>query len=222
MPVQWLFFDIGWTLVDEAEAHRVRNVQAVALLSTLGVAISESELAENVAETSRAMVPSPFATALRRLTADQKQFDYVRKGAPYDHQLERLYPEVLSVLPGLARRYQIGVIANQSAGAQQRLHALGVGPYISVCIGSAEAGYQKPDHRIFRLALERAKTTAADSVMIGDRLDNDILPAKEVGLRTVWIVRGVAGTPMPPTKAHEPDFTIPDLSELPSVIDRLR
>lgn len=68
--------------------------------------------------------------------------------------------------------------------------------YINLTISSAEAGIAKPDLTIFRLALERAGCAAENSVMIGDRLDNDIIPAKPLGMHTIWVRQGFVGGQM--------------------------
>jgi|GEM_PF-566282 FMN phosphatase YigB (HAD superfamily) len=54
---------------------------------------------------------------------------------------------------------------------------------------SFEEGYAKPDIRLFRRACERAGVKPEDCLMIGDHLENDILPARELGMRTVLIDR---------------------------------
>ncbi len=45
----------------------------------------------------------------------------------------------------------------------------------------------KPDKRIFEKAFELAGCLPTESVMVGDRLDNDIKPAKSLGMKTIWI-----------------------------------
>ena len=64
--------------------------------------------------------------------------------------------------------------------------------YFDVIAASAELGYAKPDKEIFEKALELAGCTAEESVMVGDRLDNDMIPAKAIGMETVWIKNGLA------------------------------
>ena len=78
----------------------------------------------------------------------------------------------------MARGREIGVIANQSPGSEERLTRWGLIPFISVCVASAEVGLEKPDPAIFDLALRHAGCAASEPVMIGDRLDNDIRPAR--------------------------------------------
>ena len=56
-----------------------------------------------------------------------------------------------------------------------------------IVIASAEEGVSKPDRRIFEIALERSGCKPENAVMIGDRIDNDIVPAKQLGMKTIWI-----------------------------------
>ena len=66
----------------------------------------------------------------------------------------------------------------------------GILKYIDLIIASAEEGISKPDSRIFELALERAKCNPSEAVMVGDRIDNDIIPAKKIGMHTIWMKQG--------------------------------
>lgn len=64
---------------------------------------------------------------------------------------------------------------------------LGWHGWVDGCMTSIDAGCAKPDPRIFRLALDLAEAAPAETVMIGDSEDNDILPARQMGLRTVRV-----------------------------------
>jgi FMN phosphatase YigB (HAD superfamily) len=52
---------------------------------------------------------------------------------------------------------------------------------------SDEVGLKKPDRRFLEYVLERAGCEANETVMVGDRIDNDIAPAQELGMKTVQI-----------------------------------
>jgi putative hydrolase of the HAD superfamily len=68
--------------------------------------------------------------------------------------------------------------------------------------------------------LDTARIEPARAAMIGDRLDYDVRPAKEAGMRTVWVLRGEA--PDEPTESQlaEPDAAVQDLTEVPDVLAR--
>ena len=71
---------------------------------------------------------------------------------------------------------------------------------------------EKPDPRIFLWALERAGCRPQDAVMIGDRIDNDIVPAKALGMRTVHLLTGPAAVYAP--KPDPADAVVSSLSDL--------
>lgn len=50
--------------------------------------------------------------------------------------------------------------------------------------------------------------------MIGDRLDNDIIPAKRLGMNTVWIKQGFAAFRKADDEMEIPDFEVGSLTEL--------
>lgn len=79
---------------------------------------------------------------------------------------------------------------------------------------SAELGYSKPDKRIFEKAFELAGCTAEESVMVGDRLDNDIIPAKAIGMKTVWVKNGLAQYQGAELANGVADYQISSLTEL--------
>lgn len=64
--------------------------------------------------------------------------------------------------------------------------------FFDVIVSSAEIGYEKPNKEIFEKAFELAVCRVEKSVMVGDRLDNDIAPAKALGMQTAWIRKGLA------------------------------
>ena len=72
----------------------------------------------------------------------------------------------------------------------------------------------KPDLRIFRIALERADCKPEEAVMVGDRIDNDIIPAKKIGMKTVWIKQGFGKYYKPNSAEDKPDQTINTLNEV--------
>lgn len=198
--VRWLFFDIGSTLVDETAAydHRIREMIA-------GTDVTFEQFQQKRQE---------FACQNMRGDLEAAAFFGLKK-TPWHHEDECPYPEAAEVLAALCSRgYRIGVIANQSAGTEERLRAWGLSDYIDLVTASAEEGVAKPDPAIFRIALQRAGCAPAEAAMIGDRLDNDVVPAKAVGMHTVWLPQGPAVWQNIHTAAESPDVQVMSLREL--------
>ena len=63
-----------------------------------------------------------------------------------------------------------------------------------------------------------ADCTAEESAMVGDRLDNDIIPAKSIGMKTVWIMKGLAKYQDNRLGKDVADYQINTLSELINIL----
>ena len=116
----------------------------------------------------------------------------------------------------------LGLIANQSPGTEARLRKYGITRFFGLVLASAELGLSKPDPAIFALALERVGCGVDHAWMVGDRLDNDIRPAKLAGWRTIRILNGYNARQRPRDELDIPDYTISTLSEIPDILDPVR
>ena len=127
---------------------------------------------------------------------------------------EVLYEDAIPCHEQLSKKYKIGVIANQALGTVERLQQHGILQFIDLEIASAEEGVAKPDLRIYQIALERSGCKLENAVMIGGRIDNDIVPAKRMGMKTIWIKQGFGGLWNICKEDEAPDNTVNDLVEL--------
>lgn len=207
--VKWLFFDMGSTLVDETDSFIVWFQRAS---DAVGGQISAEALREKYRQ--------GMATYTVTITGHLKPFGFAAGSTAhlYPSELDKAYPAAKPLLETLSRKYKLGVIANQSAGAAERLKRYGLLQYFSFILGSAEAGVAKPDPRIFQLALEKAGCAPSEAVMIGDRPDNDIYPAKKLGLKTIRIRQGTAYEQMPKNEDYQADATVHSLAEIGEVL----
>lgn len=212
--VTWIFFDLGSTLLDESEAHRARFEVVARLLARRKLELSADELWRMCERASAERAPSPLLAALSRLGLPSDALAELRTAARYEHAHERLYPGVPELLAKLSASFELGLIANQSAGTAERLVEHGITRDFAVVASSAEIGMSKPDPAIFRWALERARCSAEEAVMIGDRLDNDIAPAKALGMRAVRVLQGFARAQRPRSSEEAPDRTIDTIAEV--------
>src|SRR5262249_49878938 len=133
-----------------------------------------------------------------------------------------LYDDVVPALDALRDAgYGLGGIANQPTQVRSALDRDGLVPYFQVWGVSEDLGLQKPDPALFVHAVRTAGIRPSATVMVGDRLDYDIQPAKEAGMRTVWVLRGEAPDHPTPEQLAVPDVAVEDLTGISSVIDEL-
>ena len=90
--------------------------------------------------------------------------------------------------------------------------------YIDLVVASAEEGVAKPDKRIFEIALERSNCESQNAIMIGDRVDNDIVPANLLGMHTIWIKQGFGQYWNITKEIEKADYTVNNLSEICDVL----
>jgi HAD superfamily hydrolase (TIGR01549 family) len=218
--VRWLFFDLGNTLISEEAATDCRIRQLGSSFEQHGRRYSVEEVRCALQKASAEFAPRLITGAIEKLTDDPELRKLIEAEARYPKELEAPYEGAEQTLRTLSSRYGIGVIANQSAGTQERLTKWGLMPFISICLSSADAGLEKPDPAIFQLALSRAICRPSQAVMIGDRLDNDVRPARLQGWKTIRIAQGLARFQSPRDSFDEADVTIANVKELvPLFID---
>ena len=196
---EWLFFDIGSTLIDEHMVYEYRF--------------------RKIAEEANTDYGKVRESALKFYKQNQKgDLETAKllgvKLPKWDHEYEAVYGDTVRCLEYLSGKYKIGIIANQSLGSEQRLERYSLMRYIDLVVASAEEGVSKPDKRIFEIALNKSGCKAESAVMIGDRIDNDIVPAKLLGMHTVWVRQGFGQYWCIKEDTEEPEYTVNSLSEL--------
>ncbi|MGM9935894.1 MAG: HAD family hydrolase, partial [Candidatus Ornithomonoglobus sp.] len=105
--IEWIFFDIGSTLVDETKAYEHRLKDAIA-----GTDISYEQAYKKVVEIAKRNNAEPIKALGLPLT-------------PWHSEDEFVYPQSKKCLMTLHKKYKIGIIANQALGTAERLKKYG-------------------------------------------------------------------------------------------------
>lgn len=216
--IRWVFLDLGWTLINEARAHLERCEKTAQALFALNKPVTVEALIEECDKAAAAFAPSPYWSALHNLGLTMEEQNMLRERIPYPKDLEELYPDAADTVKALSERFKLGVIANQSPGTEGRLIEFGIRDCFDLVFASTEEGVSKPDPRIFELAAAETGAEPHEIVMVGDRIDNDIRPAKASGWHTIRVLRGFHRVQQPRDEADKPDFTLKQLSDIPGLL----
>jgi FMN phosphatase YigB (HAD superfamily) len=102
-------------------------------------------------------------------------------------RMTALFTNAVDVLVYLDEKYPLHLITNGFAEVQWlKLEHSGLKPFFEHIIISEEVGSQKPDRKIFEIAMQRADTQPQHCVMIGDNMNTDIAGARDAGMDQIF------------------------------------
>ena len=210
-------FDVGETLIDETRIwSRWADRLGVTRLTMLGVLGAMAGTDRPHADAFEIVRPGiDIEREQVRWAADDPD------GLRTDFDADDLYTDVRPCLTALRDGGRRVVIAgNQPLQARAALEAMGLD--VDEILISDELGVQKPDSAFFAAVVGACGVEPARIAYVGDRLDNDVLPAGRAGMRTVLLRRGPWGyLHVGRHEAARADIVADSLANLPQLLDGL-
>ena len=203
--IKTLFFDVGYTLVNEDAVWKRRCKDQAATAEAKKFGVTAEDIYHEIEKVTIEGLPQ-YRTTIERFNFSEMM--------PYHHELETMYEDAPQVLKALSEKYELGVIANQADGLRERLESFDILKYFKYVISSWDVKVMKPDIRIFEHALKTAGCQPKEAVMIGDRIDNDTTPAQLLGMKAVWIKQGFGKLQTALAAKNPPDYEVENLTEL--------
>jgi HAD superfamily hydrolase (TIGR01549 family) len=200
--------DMGGVLVDEHRTWRRWQQIALAELRASGVVVDRSAFISALRQGIAERQPRVTRAVLVAMGGDEALAARVRaRVANHDLPLA----DAAAGLERLAARVPLVLVANQDLHARALLERAGLDRYFQALLLSAEIGVSKPDPAIFERGLAALGADPARVAMLGDRLDFDIGPARQLGLLAVRIRRGPFCWQRPLADSERPHRTFPNL-----------
>lgn len=100
---------------------------------------------------------------------------------------ERILKRNAKLLRRLKAVYRLGVISNFYGNAATLCTEAGLAESLEVILDSTRVGVSKPDPEIFRMALGMLDVIPAEAAFVGDSFERDIMPARQLGMETIWL-----------------------------------
>jgi HAD superfamily hydrolase (TIGR01509 family) len=189
--IRWVFLDVGNILLDEDPLTFVNFRVHVEAVRRVRPELTFASLLHEREQQALAGSAWPLYEVVSQYLDDQGCIDaWHAAEAEIRGNYASLSPPIAgaeALLEALAPRFRLGLIANQGPECRRWLEKLGWLGRFDVVALSEEEGVAKPDPRLFRRALELAGVAPSESIMVGDRLDNDIAPADALGMKTAWV-----------------------------------
>jgi HAD superfamily hydrolase (TIGR01662 family) len=212
--IKAVVFDVGETLVDETREYGTwadwLGVPRHTFSSVFGAVIA---LGKDYREAFQYFRPG--------FSLDTERASRAEAGLPESFGEGDLYPDARPAMEALqAMGIWVGVAGNQTSRAGDILRKLDLPA--DLIATSDDWNASKPDAAFFRALLSAVPWQAGEIAYVGDRVDNDLKPAKAAGLRTAFIRRGPWGYIWEhhPDLAAAADWRMTSLAELPDIVAR--
>jgi HAD superfamily hydrolase (TIGR01662 family) len=182
VPIRAVWFDVGEVLIDETREYGTwadwLGVPRHTFSAVFGAVIARGQDYRDVFQVFR---PGFDLDAER-----QKRID-AGTGEALDEN--DLYPDARPCIQQLKDAgYFVGIAGNQTARAGDYLRKLDLPA--DIIATSDDWGVAKPNSTFFQRLIAVSGQRPDEIVYVGDRLDNDIFPARAAGLQTAWVRRG--------------------------------
>jgi HAD superfamily hydrolase (TIGR01662 family) len=210
--IKAVVFDVGETLVDETREYGTwadwLGVPRHTFSSVFGAVIA---MGMDYREVFQFFRPN--------FSLEEERARRAESGQPETFEESDLYDDALPAMTALrSMGIWVGVAGNQTTRAGDILRKLDLP--VDMIATSDDWQVSKPDAAFFRALLDEAPCAAAEIIYVGDRLDNDLKPAKAAGMRTAFIRRGPWGYIWEhhPDMSAAADWRMDTLAKLPGIV----
>ncbi len=201
MPIRFILLDAGGTLVfpnfrriaEEFGRDGIRvDVDALASADArVRFDLDRPEILSRIATETDEMRWFRYIENLARqagaAAVPQAVVDRLKAYHDTENLWEDVPPDVPAALDHLAKSYRLGVVSNANGTVRAKLQRLGLAARFETIVDSREEGIEKPDPRLFRVALRRMQARPDETAYVGDLFHVDVEGARAAGLRPVLL-----------------------------------
>ncbi len=205
--IKIIFFDFWGTLVENGVWSPIKQVRTI-----LGI---NAPFEEYVVRMEKAIMTTKFASLREAFEALCREFKIVATDEQIDSlvgmwnkswMLARPYDETIGTLQRLQKKYRLILVSNTDCfSINSVLDKYSLHQYFEEVFLSYEMGKIKTDKDFFPSVLKKLGVQAEECMMVGDSIQSDIVPAKNVGIKAVLLDR---------RNQREAEIKITNLSEL--------
>ena len=225
--IRAVLFDVGGPLDLEAKFEAAIDADLRSGLELEGFTVTDEAWDAAHRYAVESFSPRLYHTIVWQLTAGDyaasvRVYDRMEARAAKRTDLFELRDGIAEVLAALkSRGLKLGLAANQPSKALRSLDEAGIGHLFENEGVSGVYGFRKPDIRLFLRACEDLGVQPEECIMVGDRIDNDVVPAHLLGMRTVLIRTGRHREQQPRSWEERPDFEVEDAAGILRAIESL-
>jgi len=226
VKVKTVLLDAGGIILDESEHEQVRADIAAEVLSTLIPEYSVSNYYADVEEAVKSFCPSVYQYVFwKAVKHDAALFENLYSTFSEEWQ-QRRPPLKLSAgfeneLRAMCKDFQIGIAGQYGHELLELLELRSLLECFTHRMTQDEISATKPDLRYYQEIIKASGADPQQCVMVGDRIDKDVIPAKLMRMRTILIRVGLHRNQQPRIPFEVPDMELNGVPGLARALHKL-
>lgn len=217
MKITTVFLDAGGVILDESEHEQARAELASELLRPVVPCYSPTQYWRDVEEAVGLLIPSAYQYVFwKYLKGEKRLFD--KLFGTYKEEWEKRKPPLKlnsgfeKEVKTICKSFKIGIAGQYGKDVLELLEKHLILDCFTYRFTQDDFSITKPDPRYYEQILKKCGVAPGECIMVGDRIDKDIIPARQVGMKTILVRSGLYKNQQPRIP-----FEIPD-AELHSII----
>ena len=226
MRIDAVLLDAGGVLLDESEMESTRAHTTAEVLARHVPGYTVAQYREDLEEAVHAFCANAYHFVFwKRLRPDRELYErtLAEFAAVWRSRRPplRLMDGIADELASTSQRHGVGLAGQYGAEVLDLLERKGLLELLSWRHTQDDFRITKPDPRYLLEIAAACGVEPAHCVMVGDRIDKDVLPARQVGMRTIRIRVGVHRNQRPRVPEESPDVELPSVTGLAEAIEGL-
>lgn len=226
MAITTVLLDAGGVILDES-AHEIKHAEIVTgLIAGYYPDYSVNDYWHDAEEAVQSFCPEVYQYILwKHLQPDREHFEEARRRHLEQWRGQR---PPLVMMAGLAaeiteivRTLDIGLAGQYGADILGLLEREGVLDCFKYRVTQDDFAITKPDPRYYEQICKQIGVEPSSCIMVGDRIDKDIIPARQLGMKTIRIRGGLHKDQIPRIPFEIPDVTLDSVAGLADAVDEL-
>ena len=213
-----IFLDAGGIILDESTFEEYSAKIIAEIISRYNSNYSTGSYWNDAKEAVYRFVPKVYDYVLYKYINKPDDFNEAKE--QYKSKLKNasagfeLTDGIKDFLMIFSTRYKIGILGQYGNDFKKFLEETNILQYFTYTETQDNFNITKPDPRYFEAILKNSGCKAEESIMVGDRIDKDIIPAKMIGMKTIRIRTGIHKTQEPRIPEEIPDLTVDSIKDL--------
>ena len=211
-----LFLDAGGVILNEQQ-FEAKSAEIITELISKYKKYTLEDYKNDAEEAVCRYVPRVYDYILYKNIKNIELFSILRnqyKASINSNENFELTDGIVMFLQTFSQHYKIGILGQYGENFKEFLNTNGLLKYFTYSETNDNYNITKPDPRYFEAILKTCKCNPQESVMIGDRIDKDIIPAKMIGMKTVRIKTGLHINQEARIPVEIADYTVNSLNEI--------